>query len=76
MMGNITHCGRGALAPGLLFCLARPVAATKLEMMLAARFQRTAFSLAISVQLLHQHREHAFDFSGLLRQLLIVVGLD
>src|SRR5439155_22558236 len=59
-----------------LFRLARPVAATKpVRIRLAARGQPSALSLAFSVQLLHQHGEHAFDFDGPLRQLFVVVEL-
>src|SRR5438034_11049411 len=57
-----------------LFRLARPGAATKLED--SAGRARSALSLAFSVQLLHQHGEHAFDFDGLLRQLFVVIELD
>ena len=56
-----------------LFRLARPEAATKyLGLVVAARFQPSTFSS----QLLNKHRQHAFDFGGLLLQLLIVIGLD
>src|SRR3989442_1144837 len=40
----------------------------------AVSAQLSALSLAFSVQLLNQHREHAFDVDGLLCQLFIVIG--
>lgn len=53
------------------------MAATKLRIRLAARCQRSsALSLAFSVQLLNEHREHAFDFDGLLGQVFVVIGRD
>ena len=42
----------------------------------AVSVQLSALSLAFSVQLLNQHREHAFDFDGLLGQVFVVIGRD
>src|SRR5207249_203069 len=50
-----------------LYRVTRPEATTKVGF---------GWPSAISRQLLNQDREHAFDFDGLLRQLVVVVGRE